>query len=186
MKLCKTCGELKPYDATQKKGTKASGFNGLVCWTCHCAASTKAKVKAYATPEGKAKARASVDKYQATPEGKAKVNATAAKYLKTLEGRAKNNSAALVWAKNNPGKATAKTMKYYTSKLKRVPLWADLAAIQAIYMENAAAGLETDHFYSLRGKLVSGLHVHQNLQGLAKGPNCSKGNRHPYHPTENW
>ena len=34
MKLCKTCDHLKPYDPTQAKDTKASGFRGKVCWSC--------------------------------------------------------------------------------------------------------------------------------------------------------
>jgi len=34
MKLCKECDEYKPYDPTQGRQTKASGFAGKVCWDC--------------------------------------------------------------------------------------------------------------------------------------------------------
>ncbi len=34
MKLCKVCGHMKPYDPTQPKDRKASGFRGKVCWSC--------------------------------------------------------------------------------------------------------------------------------------------------------
>lgn len=77
-------------------------------------------------------------------------------------------------------------MKYYTRKLQRTPVWADLKAIQVIYEANAKLGLATDHFYPLQGKLVSGLHVPENLQPLTQKANSEKGNQMPFHPTENW
>ena len=34
MKLCKICNQVKPFDATQKYGSKRSGFMGNICWDC--------------------------------------------------------------------------------------------------------------------------------------------------------
>lgn len=34
MKLCKVCNQLKPYDPTAKRQSKAQGFVGHVCWDC--------------------------------------------------------------------------------------------------------------------------------------------------------
>ena len=68
-------------------------------------------------------------------------------------------------------------MKRYTAKLQRTPLWADLNKIKEIY-DNCPEGYEVDHIIPLQGKLVSGLHVPDNLQYLTKSENCSKGNHY--------
>lgn len=156
-KLCKTCGLLKPYDP-QAPSPKATGFMGRVCWTCFLEASTKRR----ATPEGRAKHKAANAKIRATPEGRAKANA-----------------AGLAWAKHNPGKATANVVRRTTAKLQRTPAWANLHNIQQLYVQAQQLGLVVDHIYPLRGKLVSGLHVENNLQLLTKTENAAKGNKMP-------
>lgn len=34
MRLCKECNQLKPYEPTQRRQSKASGFMGNICWNC--------------------------------------------------------------------------------------------------------------------------------------------------------
>lgn len=97
----------------------------------------------------------------------------------TADGRLKFNARSLAWYAANPGKATAKTMRYYTAKRRRIPPWADLNAIKLVYMEAAKQGLEVDHIYPLQGALVSGLHVANNLQLLPATENSKKGNKMP-------
>jgi hypothetical protein len=64
----------------------------------------------------------------------------------------------------------------------RVP-WADMKAIAAIYRESHECSkregiqYEVDHFYPLKGKTVSGLHVHTNLRIVPVAINRAKGNR---------
>lgn len=58
----------------------------------------------------------------------------------------------------------------------QTPIWADLDKIAEIY-RNRPEGMHVDHIYPLNGKLVSGLHVHQNLQYLPAKENLSKSNR---------
>lgn len=66
---------------------------------------------------------------------------------------------------------------------QRTPKWADTDAIQALY--NAARRMtrktgvswSVDHIIPLRGELVSGLHVLENLQMLPTQDNVKKGRR---------
>jgi hypothetical protein len=65
----------------------------------------------------------------------------------------------------------------------RTPKWADLAAIEAIYAEakriTASTGVphHVDHSIPLQGRLVSGLHVANNLAVLHGHDNVRKSNR---------
>ena len=34
-KVCKSCGQTKPYDPSAKQHSKASGFHGSKCWPCY-------------------------------------------------------------------------------------------------------------------------------------------------------
>jgi hypothetical protein len=56
------------------------------------------------------------------------------------------------------------------------PPWADKEKIKAIYDEAARTGLVVDHEIPLRGKLVCGLHVENNLQLLDSTTNVRKYN----------
>jgi hypothetical protein len=64
---------------------------------------------------------------------------------------------------------------------KRFPAWADKNAIAQIYRERPA-GHHVDHTIPLFGKLVSGLHVENNLQYLPAAENMKKNRK--YDPTE--
>lgn len=69
------------------------------------------------------------------------------------------------------------TKQRYFLRLNRVPPWADQVEIRKIYKEARAKGMTVDHIIPLRGELVSGLHVHNNLQLLPTSANSSKGNK---------
>lgn len=56
------------------------------------------------------------------------------------------------------------------------PSWADLAAIERIYL-NCPAGHEVDHIVPLQSPEVCGLHVPYNLQYLPMPENRRKSNR---------
>jgi hypothetical protein len=70
------------------------------------------------------------------------------------------------------------------AKMRRTPPWVDHLAIAAVYAQARAMTANTgeshhvDHFYPLQGRLVSGLHVAENLQILRGVENMRKNNRY--------
>lgn len=72
--------------------------------------------------------------------------------------------------------------KRRAAKIQRTPAWADLDAMRDMYdrahalTEETGAEYHVDHIYPLQGKLVSGLHVHNNLQILTASENSKKRN----------
>lgn len=62
------------------------------------------------------------------------------------------------------------------NKLRAIPRWADLDAIKVIY-EKCPPGHHVDHIIPLKGRVVCGLHVAENLQYLTASENCRKSNK---------
>lgn len=83
----------------------------------------------------------------------------------------------------NPAKIAAIAAARRAMKDQRTPTWADLKKIEQIYAEAKVMSTmmeepwHVDHVIPLRGKNVSGLHVHQNLQLLPGAENVRKSNQ---------
>ena len=86
------------------------------------------------------------------------------------------------YAAAHPAKMRALEIKRKSTKLQRTPSWVDLKKIEQFYEEahRLTVALDTpyhvDHVIPLRGKRVSGLHVHTNLQVLPGEENLRKHN----------
>jgi hypothetical protein len=80
------------------------------------------------------------------------------------------------WQQNNKDKVRLKSATERAVRLQRVTKWADIDVIKEFYL-NCPDGFHVDHIIPLRGKLVSGLHVIENLQYLPAKENLSKGNK---------
>lgn len=117
-----------------------------------------------------------VKAYQKTETGRQVKNRQKRIARSTPEMKLKGSLRNAQWVKNNPGKARAKTARRRALRLQRTPVWANLDKIRRIY-ENCPPGMVVDHVVPLAGKLVSGLHVHTNLQYLSQSDNDSKGNK---------
>lgn len=61
---------------------------------------------------------------------------------------------------------------------RQCPPWANVNIIKSVYKKARTLGLEVDHIIPLQGKLVSGLHVENNLQLLTRTENRIKSNKY--------
>jgi hypothetical protein len=90
----------------------------------------------------------------------------------------------LRWCAENPTKVRARDRRKRMLRLQRYVTWADFDEIEKIYEEARRLTQETgiehhvDHKIPLRGRTVSGLHVHQNLQILTAVDNQHKHNKY--------
>lgn len=88
------------------------------------------------------------------------------------------------WWANNKAHGLALVRRRQTRLLSASPVWADHEKIKGIYRVAARISEVTgiphhvDHVIPLRGKLVSGLHVPENLMVVSYDYNCSKNNRY--------
>ncbi len=78
----------------------------------------------------------------------------------------------------NPWFAPFKAKQRKLAKEHRTPKWANEAAIKTLYIIAVKLGWEVDHEIPLRGKLVSGLHVENNLRVVRPKENGKKSNKY--------
>lgn len=82
-----------------------------------------------------------------------------------------------------PAPSSIQSARRQLAERQRTPGWADHGAIEAVYEEARRRTAETgvvhhvDHEIPLRGRFVSGLHVHTNLRVIPAVENGRKGNR---------
>jgi hypothetical protein len=108
----------------------------------------------------------------------------ATQYLKYETEKHKWKVRVQKYLKNNKDKANARTVAYQLAKANRIPKWANIEKIKELYKQAIIKSKETgiqwhvDHIVPLRGKLVSGLHVPENLQVIPGIENVKKANRY--------
>lgn len=86
------------------------------------------------------------------------------------------NARAIQWALDNPKRANANKASAKKRVKRATPPWSNMSIIRKIYQE-CPDGYEVDHWVPLKGKSVSGLHVHWNLQYLTAEENRVKSNK---------
>lgn len=107
---------------------------------------------------------------------------------KSIEYALGNRKRAKQWRVNNPWKVTMYSAKRKAQKLKATPVWADLKAIEQVYINcilinkdhkncNIQETYVVDHIIPLQGKTVCGLHVGNNLRIISWLENNKKRNK---------
>lgn len=186
-KVCSACGVNKPLDDFYKD----SFPRNLTGSQSRCKECAKANVLAYQKEHPEKKA-ASDKRYGAKTKDKQRERSArrrkenpdywreyAAKYRK--QWREANPEQEAVTQKryrqNNAATVAERQTQY--GRIKRKPLpWADRDKMRIVYAKAKEYGLEVDHIVPIRNKLVSGLHVWNNLQLLAGDENRRKKNVH--------
>lgn len=77
----------------------------------------------------------------------------------------------------NYGKIRERQNHYKSERSLRIPSWSQKELIEEYYV-NCPEGYHVDHIVPLKGELVSGLHVIENLQYLLAEENLAKGNKY--------
>ncbi len=76
----------------------------------------------------------------------------------------------------NYGKIRERQNRYKGERALRIPPWSQTQEIEKYYQE-CPEGMQVDPVSPLKGELVSGLHVIENLQYLSAEENLKKGNK---------
>ena len=125
---------------------------------------------------GNAKVKASNRRYYEA--NRERLNAINNAY--NAEHRDRLHALGAAYYEQNKGRYRAWSVARKEAVNRATPAWADKVAIEAIYIEAERLTRETgvqhevDHEYPLRGKLVCGLHVAENLRVLTQEANRKK------------
>jgi len=172
MKTCKLCGIEKPLDQFYRHRGCKQGVNSrcIVCTLSLQAARYDPKVNSerhkakYANPAYVKRAREQANAW--CKANRAKASANVRKHYE-----------------RNPDKARMKLAKRRAAKLRRSVVWSNPFFVSEAYrlatLRSKLTGVPwvVDHVVPLRGRFVSGLHVHTNLQVIEMAENCRKNNR---------
>ena len=186
MKKCYKCKELKDLSEFNKDKSRSDGLNSM-CRICNRLKdkfrwdnnkeAEKARNKEYRTEN---KERLNKKANQNYHDNKKACHDRYDKWAK--ENPYKRSESNKRYVQKNIGKKYANNKKRYTNKLLRLPLWADLWKIEQFYIVAKKCSdlygeiFHVDHIIPLQGKLVSGLHVENNLQIITQRENCQKSN----------
>ena len=103
-----------------------------------------------------------------------------------IKHKSQRNALSKLWKKNNPHKVKALDAKRRASQIQRMPKWlTDFEklriecryAVASMLTKYGSQAWHVDHVIPLQGKLVSGLHVPENLRIVPAVVNLSKGNK---------
>lgn len=173
IKTCTQCGARKPGSEFHAKAASPDGKRTI----CRACISVKAAEYRALNPEVVAASKARWARLN--PEKVAEIErASRARRPKTASA---GYTAAV--RNRNPdlyARMMAKWSKRRADRLRATPKWFDADKVTSIYrqagrMRKAGFDVHVDHIYPLRGALVCGLHVHQNLRIIPAKENISKG-----------
>ena len=160
-KLCKTCNQEKSTDNFYEM---ASGNLEANCKECKKA---KCKKRYYANHKDNKSKHA---KYKADSRGKGRIVKNIPEKEYNFNYRTENKERLRPIYNAISANRRARI-------LKATPVWANIDEILSIYEKAAEFNMHVDHIIPLKGRLVSGLHVQNNLQLLSPHDNIVKSNK---------
>lgn len=180
IKVCRKCGESKPFsDFSKARPGKGDRF-GIVSTCKPCRASMNRLW------HEKNKIRSLENSRDWKLKNKERVSQYAKEWaLKNPEKKSQNNK---IWKKSNPAKNCANAARKKALNISSTPIWLSaiqLAQIQEFYEIARAKTVQTgikyhvDHIHPIQGLGFSGLNVPWNLQILTAKENISKKNKFP-------
>jgi hypothetical protein len=175
MKTCHNCQIEKDESAFRK---------GKYSWCIDCARAHDRARKDKRKAQRRQYRQANILKiklYEATRREQHSEKIAKGKKASRIKHREKTRAYEKAYFQKNKGRKYSWTAKRRAAKLQRTPAWADLKAIEQIYI-NCPDGMVVDHIIPLQGKNISGLHVPENLHYVTPKHNMEKGSRFPYYP----
>jgi len=191
MKTCKVCGKTEPEAEFIRPGFKCRACNieYLRQYRVEHKATLNAKQRAKwdardETAKAKELARGRMRHYKNHAKQIARSKDYYRRHRETVLARQARNphpdpaKKMRDWRAKNPDKNKAAKAAYY-SRMRRATPWADKALISDIYkyariMRQHGVDCHVDHEVPLRGKMVSGLHTHENLTVILAEQNVRK------------
>jgi hypothetical protein len=190
-RTCKVCQETKPLDLFVKNGP----WRKHTCKVCDCARMVQYQKdnRGSVLDKNRAWATAHPDRIRESSSGgsrrhRAKFPLAAAEATAKWRAKPGNREHTIAYGKAYREQFPEKVRNAATSRRKSVqqatPSWANLDLIDFFYGTSqymtASTGYKwsVDHVVPLRGKNVSGLHVHNNLLVMPLTDNMNKGNHH--------
>ncbi len=171
--MAKVCGRCKSEKEPSEFNRRAKSLDGL-CHVCRACSAEKNRAWRAQNPNG-------FKKWSA--ENKERRKESFAAWCKANPDRQKERYRQ--WVDSNRASVYARTAARVAAQRRAIPAWADQERIRSIYAEAVRLSRETgvrhevDHFYPLKGEMVSGLHVETNLQILTRSENARKRNKMP-------
>jgi len=139
----------------------------------------------FALKRGKPSSQCKTCKYQRAKEyrevNKEQIKLKNSRYWETTKGtdaqKARNSQKCATYRQKHPALFCHYAAKYRVQKVQATPPWETDARIKSFYL-GCPKGYHVDHIIPLRGDVVSGLHVVENLQYLPARENLQKSNKY--------
>jgi hypothetical protein len=191
MKACNKCKATKLATDFYANKRMKDGLNSF-CILCHKADNLVRKqrnrsdlefIAAEKAQKAEYRKRTSEHNKQYMQEWRCKNSEQQSEYRKQYHNA--NKEYFIKYRQANKALINARTRRRQMSLINRTPAWLDTTAIAEIYsiyeycsaLRNIGLRYEVDHIIPLQGKLVSGLHIPENLQVIHEFDNRSKSNK---------